>query len=326
MKYITSIVGIMFSLILLSTSCYQSDIFPVLKGAYLGQKPPGMKPEIFAPGIISTGFDESNVFFSPDGRELYYYMRGSPHSVILYMKEENGQWTKPAVASFSGKYGGEFSLSPDGKTILIDTNGNLDSGGVPEDVWNIWVMNRNGNGWRKPRKIENLTNTGGYPVIANNGNIYFFDTRKEGMGKQDIYISVFNDGNYGEPVNLGSTVNSEYSDLDPFIAPDESYLIFCSDRPEGVGMYVSFHEKDGTWSKAVNMGNEINAGPKDLCPSVSPDGKYLFFTSTRRLYKQYSESPITYEEKIKILNSPGNGSMDIYWVDAKIIENLKVSK
>jgi len=55
-------------------------------------------------------------------------------------------------------------------------------------------------------------------------------------------------------------------------------------------------------------------------------GKYLFFASDRRTLKPFSEVPITYEEKMKILNSPGNGSQDIYWVDAKVIENLSTKR
>jgi tricorn protease-like protein len=71
------------------------------------------------------------------------------------------------------------------------------------------------------------------------------------------------------------------------------------------------------------MGEKINSSGWEFCPTVSPDGKYLFFTSTRRLHEPYSEIPLTYERKLKILNSPGNGSADIYWVNTKIIEDLK---
>ena len=80
----------------------------VLKGPYLGQKPPGMTPEIFAPGVVSTGFDEMFTYFTPDARELYFQLWKAPFPVILVMKEENGRWTKPKVASFSGRYFARF--------------------------------------------------------------------------------------------------------------------------------------------------------------------------------------------------------------------------
>ena len=91
----------------------------------------------------------------------------------------------------------------------------------------------------------------------------------------------------------------------------------------GVDLFVSFKKEDGSWTKGKNMGADINSSATEYCPTVSPDGKYFFFTSNRKAYKSYSETPLTYEEKIRILNSHGNGLGDIYWVDARIIEELK---
>jgi Tol biopolymer transport system component len=59
------------------------DDFPILKGPYLGQKPPGMTPEIFAPGIVSTGLDELNSVFSPDGDEFYFCVRNSTNAASM---------------------------------------------------------------------------------------------------------------------------------------------------------------------------------------------------------------------------------------------------
>ena len=71
------------------------------------------------------------------------------------------------------------------------------------------------------------------------------------------------------------------------------------------------------------MGSVINSFSGINVSSVSPDGKYLFFFSNESKYKSYSEKPLTYEEKIKILSGPGSGSLDIYWMDARIIEQLR---
>ena len=123
------------------TACSQEKPdFPALKGPYLGQKPPGMIPEIFAPGIISTGFSENIVFFTQCGKELYYYLRGVPCSVIVCMKEENGQWTKPKVAPFSIRYSGEFCLSPDGNTVIIDTRMPFSGKGEALSYNNMWII------------------------------------------------------------------------------------------------------------------------------------------------------------------------------------------
>ena len=91
----------------------------------------------------------------------------------------------------------------------------------------------------------------------------------------------------------------------------------------GADLFISFRKETGTWTKAKNMGEKINSSAHEYCPTISPDGKYFFFTSNRTIHKNYSETPLTYEEKLRILNSPGNGQGDIYWVDAKIIEQLK---
>jgi len=72
-----------------------------------------MTPELFAPGIVSTGYDERTAAFTPDGKELYYVLWGAPHGVILCMKEVNGRWTRPEVAPFSGRYQGDFTIPSD---------------------------------------------------------------------------------------------------------------------------------------------------------------------------------------------------------------------
>ena len=99
-------------------------------------------------------------------------------------------------------------------------------------------------------------------------------------------------------------VNTEYSEDDPFIASDESFLIFCSSRPGGYGsydLYIAFRKKDGTWTKAKNMGPEINTSGEEARPSITPDGKYFFFTR----------------------GDVNPDWRDIFWINAGFIETLK---
>jgi len=115
-------------------------------------------------------------------------------------------------------------------------------------------------------------------------------------------MSQFSKGRYLAPVNLGPAINSKKNDWDAFIAPDESYIIFSSqNREDTLGdqdLYISY-KKDGIWIKALNMGKKVNSHSDEICPSVSLDGKYLFFTSRRR------------------------DEADIYWISSKIIQELK---
>ena len=160
--------------------------------------------------------------------------------------------------------------------------------------------------------------------MSNKGNIYFYAR----VGNQgDIFMSEYKDGKYGGAIKVEAPISTEYWENDPYIAPDESYLIFQTDRPGTFGegdLFISYRLKNGKWSEPRNMGKGVNTKESgEGCPMVSPDGKYMFFSSMCRKLPYYSKVPITYKEKIKILNKPGHGSEDVFWVSAKIIEKLK---
>lgn len=314
-------------LLLASAICLdaQETDFLKLTGPYLGQKPPGLTPEIFAPGIISTGYSECYPFFSPDGRELYFMLWGAPYNVILYMREGEKGWSKPRIAPFFKPYDEKFCLSPDGKTIILGSHRYRLSEGDERHKKPalMFIIQKQENRWREPQPLRESVN--GPATISATGNIYFSNPFNKGIGGDDIFISKYSNGEYTDPINLGAAINTRYHECDPCIAHDESYLIFCR-RGEGYGrhdLYISFKKEDDTWSRAKNMGEKFNTPYSELCPNLSSDGKYLFFTSNKSLFKPYSDIPLTYEKKLKILKSPGNGSADIYWVDARVIEELK---
>jgi Tol biopolymer transport system component len=109
------------------------------------------------------------------------------------------------------------------------------------------------------------------------------------------------------------SANDGDADWTPLIAPDESYFIFCSFRKGGFGsgdLYISFKQADGSWGDVINMGDRINTDLNERFPIVTPDGKYLFFNSTRKIAGAGA-------------NEPGNGAGDVYWIAAKIIEELR---
>jgi Tol biopolymer transport system component len=206
----------------------------------------------------------------------------------------------------------------------------VDEASPPREDWDLWAVDRTESGWSKPRNLGAPVNTDSaevYPSVAADGTLYFSSGRPGGLGKNDIYRSRVIDGVFTDPENLGEAINTEHSEGDLFIAPDESYIVFVSSgRPDGIGrgdLYVSFRVEGGTWSPAINLGEEVNSRWTEYCPSVSPDGKYLFFTSYRVMRDEPSAPPLTYDEIQLAYVTPQSGMGDVYWVDAAILDALR---
>jgi hypothetical protein len=285
------------------------DNWPDAAGPYFGQEPPGMTAEMFAPGFISTDRSEINSVFAPDRHEFYFttWTRDAG-TKMLVTSEFDGRWTRPEVASFSNHNSDvDPAFSYDGNRVFFSTRrprpGETEN---REDGFDIWFADRTETGWAEEQYLGPLVNSGKsqvYSTATRDGTLYFQAIREEGYGKADIYRSRLINGIYQTPENLGPVINSENYEGDVFIAHDESYLIVSIyGREDSLGegdLYISFRSANDAWSPLRNMGSAINSEKRDFCPMVSPDGKYLFFSSKRA------------------------GEGDIFWVDAKIIETLR---
>ena len=192
-------------------------------------------------------------------------------------------------------------------------------------------MEREGSGWGEPKKFGDTINTAvseTFPSITNDGTLYFSRT-SEDPRVEHIYRSRLVDGQYSKAEKLPDNVNSGKTQFNPFIAPDESYLIVSvwgrEDSVGSIDYYIVYRNDNDEWSAPVNMGSKINtAGAQEYSSFVSRDGKYLFFMSTRAPVDENPESS-TYSHKdlTRIHSSPENGNSDIYWMDARIIEELR---
>ncbi|MBS1111412.1 MAG: hypothetical protein H6Q88_3404, partial [Anaeromyxobacteraceae bacterium] len=153
----------------------------------------------------------------------------------------------------------------------------------------IWVVSRTEVGWGEPTSLGAVVNSDRddyYPTLTLDGTLYFSSNRAGSLGQNDVYRARRRDGRWTAPENLGAPVNTAGREYDPFIAADESYLIFASERPGGFGgadLYLSVHEPDGSWGEPRNLGPAINTAESEYTPMLSPDGKYLFFTPPRPL-------------------------------------------
>lgn len=288
-------------------------------------------PVVFAPGVISTGDDDAHPMFTPDGDTLYF-IKSTPtfgHWTILISHFVNGRWSTPVVAPFSGRYNdADMQLAPDGKSMFFVSNRPATPNEPPREDTDIWVMRRTATGWGEPERLAVLSSPGSewFPTFTESGTIYFGSERREGNhgppGTSDLWRSRLVDGHYTTPENLGDVINTAGQDIEGYIAPDESFLIFSSNgRPDTRGsydLYISY-QRNGRWTEPRNLGDAINTDGWEFGAKLSPDGKYLFFTSNRSVLDKPLPRRLEYAELIEAIRSPGNGLRDIYQVDAAAI-------
>ena len=314
----------------------KADI-PVLKGPYLGQRTPGITPEVFAPGIISTGLhDDYGPAISKEGDEIFFRIYGKPHPIICVTECVDGKWIDPEVASFSGQYAdGGFVFAKDGGRLYFESDRPLENTKEPKDT-DIWFVDRTGNVWGKPKNLGLPVNSSDdeyLGCISADNTIYFTIRKRDGEGKVTFinYSSRLSGGTYSKPEILPYPFNSDYFQTAPVLSPDETYAIFAMNgRADSHGqedLYVTFKKRDDTWTEPKNLGVPVNSNSTDWFPSFSPDGKYLFFVSWRYTGEEYSGTKRNFKEMMDYYTSPvyGHGG-DVYWVDTRIIEDLKTLK
>ena len=254
-----------------------NSAFPALKGPYLGQQPPGDIPQPFAVDLIKPpeGF-HSSVVFSPDGTEaLWTDMRGASY----YTHIVDGLWTEPTPLAIADETDiGEPFFSLDGSRLYFLSR--RQPGDDPANRERIWYVDRKASGWSDLKLIDSIVAR--HPThwefsFSDNGNLYF---ASELGDSRNICFAQKNGNSFLEPVALGEEINGPLREFCPFIAPDESYLIFSRSVPEENNrsdLFISFIDADGHWSEAINMGDTINTLHNDVCPVVTRDGEYLFY-------------------------------------------------
>lgn len=255
------------------------------ESSYLGQKPPGVTPELFAPVLIQTEHREAEAAFSPDLKEFYFRRRGGEYTrnTLVVIKNIDGKW----VESLVPPYAGEPFVSNDGKRLYLGRK----------------YRDRIDSAWSEVKDLDPIIDRKDYGIMRiteSNEGTYVFDDYKN---NDVIRISRLIDGIREEPKLLNEEINSGKWTAHPFIAPDESYLIWDSERENGYGksdLYISFKKKDGSWGPAINLGDKINTEVAEAYGSVTSDGKYFLF------HRSY-----------------GGDTGDIFWVDAKVILSLK---
>jgi dipeptidyl aminopeptidase/acylaminoacyl peptidase len=273
-----------------------------LTGPYLGQKPPGTTPEVFAPGVVSKEGDQGRLFIAPGFSEIIYWDReaGSGKMRIISVLNTGGVWTKPRVLPFSEGYANmEPCLSPDGKKLFFVSNRPRSGKGEGEKLPDLWMVEKGGAGWGEPRNLGDPVNRLDIvvqPYMAADGELYFGGQQADGSAR-GIYVSRVSGGMFSEPEMLDPDLFDRQVS-GPCVSPNGRVLVVHARKEGGFGnwdLYASFRDATGKWGALVNLGNVINTEAEEAGASFSPDGKYLFFSRAG----------------------------DIYWVSAGILERLR---
>jgi hypothetical protein len=262
----------------------QQGEFPKLSGSYFGQKPPTNEPVLFAPGIVSNGADHHAVAFNPEGNEMYWEVLVNGIPKVGFSTIVNGVWTKPDLVSFCKNdtyiYGNPF-VSPDGNKLFFTS---FRPGAVSKDKENIWYAEKTITGWSNPNPVNSIVNSLRVHwslSVAQNGNLYFQGSQLDGNKEGGIYYSKFVNGEYTKPVRMSEEINNDKNETCPFVAPDESYILFNRFdmmEPTNSGIFISFRDKSGHWAPAVRMlGGSPDKG--GMSPRITYDGKYLFYAN-----------------------------------------------
>jgi hypothetical protein len=247
---------------------------PFAEGPYLGQTPPGSTPEIFAPGLIClTGTSDSDGTFSADGK-VFCYRRGS--DVFLTENTNLGWSTLTRVTGLIGEVT-RPTISPDGNTLYFYSDGRLAK------------VDRTSQGWTAQQylgaPIISSVWEGGFSLAADN-TFYICSWRPGGSGGCDIWFAPYSDGTWSQAYNIES-VNTNYNECTPGIAPDKSFIVFSSNQPGGTGgkdLHLSLQKPDGSWSRPMRLGEKFYSASPGGGNHISPDKKYLFFSNSADIY------------------------------------------
>jgi hypothetical protein len=249
----------------------------------------------------------------PGGTEIYFWLvrggEGQGNSTIYVTRSENGSWTTPEVASFSGTWGDSYvAMHPNGSRLFFQSDRPIDRTESAFE-YNIWFVDRLGDGWSEAKSIGRPINgpnhTGGASVTLD-GTLYY-TVMDLSSGASKLFRSEYRDGAYQDPEELPKSVNFLLQTTDSYVSPDESYLVFTAFPRQGHegnpgAVYVSFRDEAGEWSDAQELGPSVNSVDQFGSVTITPDGRYLLFP--------------------RFNQSAGMG-LDIYWIDAGVVEEVR---
>jgi hypothetical protein len=280
--------------------------------------PPGLVPEPFAPRLTLTDDAELAVALSPRLDELIFTRASIDpsgiHFALLISEFVDGEWIDPRPAPFASDRGeAEAFFNASGDRLYFYSGRPEPNATNPPRAMNLWFVEREGETWGEPRFLgrPDAPIEYGWSGSLSDDLAFFFTARPyDELGLADIYQVPISDDGFGVAESIGPPVNTpEYTENEPAVAPDGSYLVFYSaGRPDNLSsemvgdLYISFRQGDGMWTESQHIDEPINSAAEENWPRISHDGKYLFFSSNRR---EGAELP------------------DLYWVSTDALEKYR---
>lgn len=243
--------------------------------------------------ILNQFINVRDFCISKDGQEAFFTIQ-SPNqeiSQLAYITKENNTWTAPQLLPFCDAFMYlEPYLSYDNNRLYFASDRPLNATSTEKKDFDIWYVDRaNAHApWSAPKNLGMPVNSEldeFYPSVSKNNNLYFTMVSPDGFGKDDIYVSTWENGSYSKPIILDANINSEGYEFNAFISANEDFIIFSKyNEADGLGsgdLYISKKDANGNWQKPKNLGDAVNSKFMDYCPYYDEENQMLYFTSKR---------------------------------------------
>ncbi len=280
MKTITLLVLLIISIQIATSQTSTCD--------YFGLKKPDTIPQDFNPKLLNlNGSFKFNLEIKTC--DVIYFTTIDSEENIYFSKKRMGKWSQPKIASFSDPNYGDADpfLSKNGKRIYFISKRPTHKSDNQLD-WNIWYSSNEDGEWTIPKALPEPINSSDFDEyffsISDRGNVFFSSNRRGGEGSFDIYTAkILNDNKFSAPRNIGQPVSTEKYEFDPYISPDERFIIFSINEGGNSSLYYSTNDNKNNWTKPQNLGDRINITNQDFAPSLSADGKFIFYSNDGNL-------------------------------------------
>jgi hypothetical protein len=240
--------------------------------------PDGSKPVVFLPESVTVPNDEATPTFTADGQTVYL----ADNNKICVSKKVGDKWSKPVLVSFATSRWNDWdpTLSPDGKRLIFVSDrpwAGMDTSKHDNHLW--YAKRLPGDRWSKPEHLPAPVNVSGFndygPSVSKQGTVCFCSRNRDGGKGMCGYAVRWAGDHYEKPQRLALNGNEDI--YDPYIAPDERYIVFISDTC----VFISYRQPGGGWGAGQKLGPQVNDGRSDWGPSISPDGTRLYYMSTK---------------------------------------------